>query len=112
MNDEWEKKTWAQSDINFEHALEVLAERFPGDAIEILEAFDIAYSGWECDYKGALITRNGVAELVIVDSTGGDWRPVTEQLEERLLEYRRLIEDTERVLGRYREMAGDGGDDA
>lgn len=98
--------TWTDYDIHFEHALEVLAERFPGETIEIIEGFDIAYSGWECDANGALITRDGVPELVIIDQTGGDWPPMTEQLEERLAEYRRLIAETERVLERYRKMGG------
>lgn len=99
--------TWADHDIDFEHALAELSERFPGERIEILEAFDIAHIGWECDYQGALITHDGVPELVIVDATISNAKPVLQQLEQRVEEYRRLIAETERVLERYRRMYAD-----
>lgn len=86
-------------------AMERLAERYPEEVVEIIETFDIAYSGWECDYQGALITHDGAPEPIIVDATYGSGT-VPEQLEGRLLEYRRLITDTEAVLKRYRVMGG------
>lgn len=109
--------SWADDEHALERARRLLAERFPGAQIEILECFDIAYSGWECEYQGALISRDGVPEIVIVDRVGGDRRPDIEQVREQLAEYKRLISDTERVLKRYSELAGtadhvdmDGGD--
>ncbi len=98
-------RTWA-TESALEHAAQVLAERYPSERIEILEAFDIAWSGWEFDYQGALITHDGVPELVIVDETGAGDRPVPMRLREQIAEYGRLTDATERVLGRYRAMGG------
>lgn len=92
--------TWAAGDIDFVHSRSQLAERFPGSSIEILDTFDIAYVGWEGDYRGALVRRDGVLEIVIVDRTGADSRPDLELVRLQLAEYRRLIDDTERVLMR------------
>ena len=83
-----------------------LAERYPGETIEILDTFDIAYVGWECDFQGALITHGGVPELVIIDQVG-DSRPVLEVLRDRLVEYRSLLAETERVLARYEQLASE-----
>lgn len=83
-----------------------LTEKYPGATIEILQLFDIAWSGWECESTGALITRDGVPELVIVDQVGGHQRPVPEIVRDRLQEYRRLTIETEAALDRYRKMGG------
>ena len=98
--------SWADTEGALECAREQLAERYPNTSPAILETFDIAYSGWECEYQGALITVDGVPEIVIVDRVGGDSRPDIEQVREQLAEYKRLIADTERVLKRYSELAG------
>lgn len=94
-------ETWLD-DHNREYAVEALQKRWPGEHIVILEAFDIAWVGWELDYQGALITRDGVPELVIIDSTGHDNAPVDVHLRSKLLEYRRLVDATASVLERYR----------
>ena len=91
---------------DLEHAIADLAERFAGEKIEIIQLFDIAWSGWECDSAGALIMRTGEPDLVIVDQTGGDDRPVQEILAEKVQDYRRLAVETEGVLDRYRKMGG------
>ncbi len=98
--------SWADNGSALDRARELLADRFPHTAPAIIDTFDIAYSGWEADYMGALITRDGVPEIVIVDRFSGDTRPDIEQVREQLAEYRRLIADTERVLRRYGELAG------
>lgn len=95
--------TWANESA-LDHAREVLAERFPGETVEIIETFDTAYVGWECDYQGALIKRDGVPEIVIVDETSGDGRPVAVKMRERIDQYRNLIVDTERVLRRHADL--------
>ena len=91
--------TWA-NEAALEHAREVLKERYPGQAIEILTTFDIAHAGWEC----ALILLDGQPDLVIVDQVGGDIRKVREILEAKVKEYERLIVDSERALARYRDL--------
>ena len=95
--------TWAYEGA-LENAREQLAERFPGEAIEIVDTFDIAHIGWEFDYQGALITRDGRPELVVIDATGSDRQTVVEMLAERLSEYRRLIVCTEAILRSYWSM--------
>lgn len=98
--------SWADNESALERARELLADRFPHTVPAIIDTFDIAYSGWEADYMGALITRDGVPEIVVIDRFSGDTRPDIQQVREQLAEYRRLIDDTERVLKRYRELAG------
>lgn len=98
--------SWADNESALERARELLADRHPDASTAIIDTFDIAYSGWEADYMGALITVDGVPEIVIIDRFSGDSRPDIEQVREQLAEYRRLIADTERVLRRYRELSG------
>lgn len=98
--------SWADNDGALERARELLADRYPKTVPAILDTFDIAYSGWEADYMGALITVDGVPEIVVIDRFSGDRRPDIEQVREQLAEYKRLIEDTERVLKRYSELSG------
>lgn len=98
--------SWA-NEFALEDAREWLAERYPDEQVDILSTFDIGYVGWEMDYQGALVTHDGVPELVIVDQTGvTNSRPVPDQLLERLEDYRRLIGETEAVLERYRHLGG------
>ena len=104
--------SWADDEFALELARTNLAERYPGEAVEIVETFDIAHSGWECDDKGALITRDGAPEIVIVDRIGGDPRPDIEQVREQLAEYRRLIVETEGALARYQELTSEAYDPA
>lgn len=89
---------------NREYAIEALQKRFPGEHIVILEAFDVAWVGWEADYQGALITHDAVPELVVVDSTGHDDVAVEVHLRSKVLDYRRLIDATAAVLDRYRVL--------
>lgn len=97
--------TWSDSESALEHARSELAERYPGEAVEIVEMFDLGWVGWECDFQGALITRDGVPELVIVDATGvGRSNPVAVTLRERLVEYGRLIVETGAVLRRHQKL--------
>jgi len=88
---------------------EWLAETFPGEVTSIVATFDIAWSGWECDWKGALVTHGGVPELVIVNGTSMTGN-IPEELEQRVREYRRMADETEAVLRRYRELGGLFGD--
>ena len=97
------------SDHEKQQAAVWLAENFPGDSVEILATFDVAWSGWECDWKGALVSANGVPELVIVDGTSMTGS-IPDDLEQRVREYRRLADETEAALRRYREMRGLFGD--
>ncbi len=97
--------TWA-TEAELKRALETLAERYPGQKIEIVSTFDIANVGWECDSQGALIVHDGVAELVIVDQVGGDYRKVREILEAKVEEYERLISETKNVLGQHMVLEG------
>lgn len=98
--------SWADNESALDRARELLADRYPHSSPAILETFDIAWSGWEADYMGALITVDGVPEIVIIDRFSGDTRPDIEQVREQLAEYRRLIVETERVLKRYSELSG------
>lgn len=98
--------SWADSEHALKRARELLADRYPNSSPAILATFDIAYSGWEADYMGALITVDGVPEIVVIDRFSGDSRPDIEQVRDQLAEYRRLMADTERVLKRYSELAG------
>ena len=98
--------SWADSEHVLGRARELLADRYPNSSPAILDTFDIAYSGWEADYIGALITVDGRPEIVVIDRFSGDRRPDIEQVREQLAEYRRLIADTERVLARYQELGG------
>ncbi len=88
---------------------EWLAETFRGEVTSIVATFDIAWSGWECDWKGALVTHGGVPELVIVNGTSMTGN-LPEELEQRVREYRRMADETEAVLRRYRELGGLFGD--
>lgn len=97
--------TWSYEGA-LENAREQLAERFPSEVIEIVDTFDIAWSGWEFDFQGALITRDGQPELVVIDATGSDRQTVVEMLSERLSEYRRLIVGTEAILAAYWRLLG------
>lgn len=89
------------SGADFEKALDraraELADRFAGQTIEIVDTFDIAWSCWDGDSRGALITVDGVPRIVAIDQTVDDERFEAE-IVARLQEYRRLIDDTERVL--------------
>ncbi|UYO00184.1 MAG: hypothetical protein KIT02_02845 [Devosia sp.] len=98
--------SWADNESALDRARELLANRYPNSFPAIIDTFDIAYCGWECDYMGALITVDGVPEIVVIDRYSGDRRPDIEQVREQLAEYRRLIAETERVLRRYGELAG------
>ena len=98
--------TWSDDEAALEHAIERLQKRYPGEKIEVITAFDIAHVGWEFDYQGALVTRDGVAELVIVGQTSGDDRPVREILEAKIEEYERWIGETKNVLGQHIVLEG------
>lgn len=100
--------TWFDSWLG-RGALDELEAQYPGEAIEIIEPFDIGYVGWECDYQGALITRDGRPELVVLQRIASEI-PVVMVLQDRLAEYRRLLADTEAVLARYLQMGGLEGD--
>ncbi|MAN77463.1 MAG: hypothetical protein CML24_09800 [Rhizobiales bacterium] len=95
-----------EEELKLEYALSELAERFPGEKLEIISMFDIAHSGWECDSPGALIRRDGVPELVIIDQTGGDERTVREILEAKVGEYERLAAATRNVLAQQMVLEG------
>ncbi|AEQ52701.1 hypothetical protein [Pelagibacterium halotolerans] len=97
--------TWANEGA-LKHAIETLADRYPGENIEIVSTFDIAHAGWECDSRGALIRRDGKPELIIVDQTGGDDRPVREILEAKLDEYEELAAETRNALGQLLVLEG------
>jgi hypothetical protein len=97
---------YSESEAFHAGAHDELAERYPGEHIEILDTFDLAYAGWECDSQGALITHDGVPELVIIDQVG-DSRPALDVLRDRLAEYHSLIAETERVLTRYEQLASE-----
>jgi hypothetical protein len=84
---------------------EWLAENFRGESVEILATFDVAWSGWECDWKGALVTHGGVPELVIVNGTSMTGN-IPDELEQRVREYRRMADETEAALRRYRDLGG------
>ncbi len=98
--------TMTEAELKIEYALETLAERFPGEKLEIVTLFDIAHVGRECDSRGALILRDGVPELVIIDQRGGDDRPVREILEAKVDEYERLIAATRNVLAQHMVLEG------
>lgn len=97
--------TWADESA-LEYASEVLAERYPGEVITIIETFDIAWVGWECDYRGAFIRHGDLFEIVIIDETGGDDRPALVKVLDQMLEYARLLGATQGVLDRYRAAGG------
>ena len=86
-----------------------LAENFPDEVTSIVATFDVAWSGWECDWKGALIMHGGVPELVVVDGTSMVGN-IPDELEQRVREYRRMADETELALRQYREMGGLFGD--
>ncbi len=90
-------------------ALSELEAQYPGERIEIVRPFDIAYVAWECDYQGALITRDGRPELVILQRIASEI-PVVMVLRDRLAEYRRLVHQTEAVLAQFLELGGVEGD--
>jgi hypothetical protein len=96
---------WA-TESGLAHALAELQERYPGEAIEIVETFDIAWVGWECDANGALITHDGFPEIVIIDQVGVDGRSVPDIVTTQLGVLKQLIERTEVVLAKYRGMGG------
>lgn len=98
--------SWADDEFALESAREWLAERFPNEHPAILQTFDIAWVSWECDYQGALITRNGMPEIVIVGEVNAGVKPPIATVREQLAEYRRLIVDTEAALDRYRQLGG------
>jgi hypothetical protein len=98
--------TWA-TESALAAADTILAERYPGETVEILQAFDIAHIGWEADHQGALISHDGMPEIVVIDAIGiplghseADW------LVDHLGEYRRLIAETEAMLDGYRALGG------
>lgn len=99
-----------ESDFEKDRAASWLKENFPGDRVEILATFDIAWVGWECDWKGALVAANGVPELVIVDQVDATPGTIPDEFEQKIKEYRRLADETEAALRRYREMGGLFGD--
>lgn len=88
---------------------EWLAETFPGEVTSIVATFDIAWSGWECGWKGALVTHGGVPERVIVNGTSMTGN-IPEELDQRVRKYRRMADETEAVLRRYQELGGLFGD--
>ncbi len=97
--------TWSDYEHALERARDELRERFPNAHPAILMTFDIAWSGWEGDSRGALITLDGVPMLIAIDQTIEEGR-FTAEVAARLAEYRRLISETEAALERYRQLGG------
>jgi hypothetical protein len=89
--------SWADNDGALDSARESLADRFPGTQIEILECFDIAWQGWDGDSKGALMAVDGEPRIIAIDQTLGE--DIFEgEIFAQQSEYRRLLDDTARVL--------------
>lgn len=98
--------SWGDNEWAMDTAREWLAERYPGEHPAILMTFDIGWVSWECDYQGALITRGGRPEIVIVNEVNPAGKPPIVTVREQLEEYRRLIIETEAALERYRQLGG------
>jgi len=102
--------TWYnESETERQGTREWLKEQFPGEGALVVATFDIAWSGWECDWKGALVTHGGIPELVIVDGTSMVGI-LPDELQQRVRDYRRMADETEAALRRYRELGGLFGD--
>lgn len=102
--------TWYdESENEKKRTREWLVENFPGESTLIVATFDVAWSGWECDWKGALVIHGEVPELVIVDGTSMTGN-IPDELEQRVRDYRRMADETEAALRRYRELGGLFGD--
>lgn len=83
-------------------AIAELAGRFPGQHVEIVDTFDIAWSAWEGDSQGALISVDDEPMIIAVDQTiGADH--FEKELRGQVAEYRRLADETEAVLAQYSE---------
>ncbi len=90
-----------------EAVLERLAAKHPGASVEILDYIDVAWSSWECDDGAVLYTADGVAGVAIVNEVAsGHQGSPAEVLAERVVAYRQLADETERLLARYRSMGG------
>lgn len=82
-------------------AKEWLAEEYPGEKVEILDTFDIAWPGWAGDNQGAIVRRGHEVDVVIVDGSSiAAERPLFKQLVELTTEYGRMAVDLADVLKR------------
>ena len=102
--------TWSNNSVYTMASAEAwFLESYPYEDVVVLQTFDVAWSGWEGDTQGALITHNGQPDIVIVAAITSGIIP--DLLEERIREYRRMADETEAALERYRAMGGLTGED-
>ena len=66
---------------------------------EILEEFSVLHLGWECDYKGYLVDKNGKPKLVLTDH-GRAYFAKNKELEEKIKEYQELTSTYKKILKR------------
>lgn len=87
-------------------AKEWLAEEYPGQTIEILDTFDVAWPGWAGDNQGAIVRRGDEIDLVIVDGSHvTSQKPLIEQLADQVVDYHRLAAGLASVVQAYTRLS-------
>lgn len=65
---------------------------------KVIFEFPILWEGWECDSKAWVMERTDGTRYLKMTSHGGEYTAQAEELDERLKEYRVVIEKTEEAL--------------
>ena len=66
--------------------------------LKLLYEFTILHKGWEMDNRGYIVTDQYNKNLIILTSHENFYIGKKNQLEEKLLEYRKVIKETEEAL--------------
>ena len=60
-------------------------------------SFDVLWAGWECDSHAWVMEKPNGVRYIVMTTHGTPYVATRKELEDRLDEYRRVIEDTEKA---------------
>jgi hypothetical protein len=61
-------------------------------------AFDVLYSGWECDYRAWVYEKPNGTRYLAMTNHGNIYVAPRKHLEDKIKEYKQVIEDTEKAI--------------
>ena len=73
--------------------------KIDGKSYPVLEEFEVLHAGWECDYKGFLVDKNGRPQLVLTNH-GIPYFAKNQELENKIKEYQKLNTTYKKILKR------------
>ena len=71
---------------------------------KVLHEFDVFWLAWDCDSKGYIVEQDGEV-FPVLTSHGTPYRAKKENLEDRIKEYKKAVEDTELALEFLKEYS-------